>query len=99
MKIVARYRESAPSRPKSYRDKNGQQKGGGRQNGDDSTTFAVDFGVVVKARRIYTGERGRPTTEYYTEPWGFGQTAPSMDESLAGHEESTIPDPSMIRQL
>ena len=95
LKIIAGCRENVPARPAGYADKNAQQRGGKRQNGDASTTFGVDFSIVVKSRRAYTGERGRPVTEYYTEPWTFGQTAPAREESQTEHRESTITDPSL----
>lgn len=93
--IISARRKSVAARPRGYADKNGQQRGGARQHGHDSTAFRVDFGVVVKSRSIYTGEQGRPVTEYYTEPWRFGQTAPINDASQVEYGGSTISDPSM----
>jgi hypothetical protein len=79
LKIVANYRETnGPQLKKDKPNKRGKDgkhvgtRGGSRMNTDASNTFAVDFNTVVKARRVPTGHRGRPVTEYYTKPWEFG---------------------------
>jgi len=62
-------------------------RGGKRFATEGSNTFVVDFGTVVKGRKIHTGERGRPAAEYWTEPWTFGQAGinlPLSSPSVAG---------------
>lgn len=79
-------------------DKSGKRRvgarGGARAN-SETYTFAVDFSVVVKSRRVFTGRQGRPVTEYYTEPWEFGTMAPEHDESRADRRERTIATPAI----
>jgi hypothetical protein len=101
LKIVPTYRATNGRQlQKANPDRRGEDgkhvgtRGGYRMN-TDSNRFVVDFDIVVKSRRVFTGERGRPVTEYWTEPWTFGPASSYVEES----QDSTEGDVSFAGQL